>query len=100
MLIKNLCLRNFKNFKAESFSLNPSFNVIIGSNGTGKSTLLQAIQEAAGAFFLGLPKIVNRRHIQENEIRFSMNRISKQAEYFTPTVVEATGQINGSGEII
>ncbi len=100
MLIKNLYLKNFRNFKANSFSLNPSFNVIIGSNGTGKSTLLQAIQVAAGAFFLGLPKVVSRRHIQENEIRFAINKISKQAEYFTPTIVEATGQINGSDEII
>lgn len=97
MQIRKLYIKNFRGFEEKEFKLNPSFTVAIGDNGTGKSTLLHAVQVAAGAFFLGLPK-VNRRHIQENEIRFSINRVSKQSEYFTPTIVEATGHINGSGE--
>lgn len=97
MQIRKLYIKNFRGFEEKEFNLNPSFTVAIGDNGTGKSTLLHAVQVAAGAFFLGLPK-VNRRHIHENEIRFSINRVSKQSEYFTPTIVEATGHINGSGE--
>lgn len=97
MQIQKLFIKNFRGFEEKEFKLNPRFTVAIGDNGTGKSTLLHAVQVAAGAFFLGLPR-VNRRHIQENEIRFSINRISKQSEYFTPTIVEATGHINGSGE--
>ncbi len=97
MQIQKLFIKNFRGFEEKEFKLNPRFTVAIGDNGTGKSTLLHAVQVAAGAFFLGLPH-VTRRHIQENEIRFSINRISKQAEYFTPTIVEATGHINGSGE--
>ncbi|MGB3106976.1 AAA family ATPase [Sphingobacterium siyangense] len=100
MQINILHIKNFRGFEEKSFNLNPHFTVAIGDNGTGKSTLLQAVQVAAGAFFLGLPKVVNRRHIQENEIRFAINMRSKQAEYFTPTIVEAIGKINGSGEII
>ncbi len=100
MKINKIHIKNFRGFEEKRFNLNPHFTVAIGDNGTGKSTLLQAIQVAAGAFFLGLPKVVSRRHIQENEIRFAINRISKQAEYFTPTIVEATGQINGTDEII
>ncbi|GAA4144476.1 AAA family ATPase [Sphingobacterium kyonggiense] len=97
MQIQKLFIKNFRGFEEKEFKLNPRFTVAIGDNGTGKSTLLHAVQVVAGAFFLGLPR-VTRRHIQENEIRFSINRTSKQAEYFTPTIVEATGHINGSGE--
>ena len=96
MNIKRLLLKNFRNIENGIFELNPRFNVIIGRNGNGKSTLLHAMQVATDAFFLGLPR-VNRRHIQENEIRFTINLKSKQSEYFTPTIVEATGHINGSG---
>jgi len=97
MQISKLYIKNFRGFEEKTFNLNPSFTVAIGDNGTGKSTLLQAVQVAAGTFFLGLPYI-NRRHISEDEVRFSINKKSKQSEYFTPTVVEATGFINGSGE--
>jgi len=97
MNIKRLLLKNFRNIENGIFELSPRFNVVIGHNGTGKSTLLHAMQVATGAFFLGLPR-VNRRHIQENEIRFTINLKSKQSEYFTPTIVEATGHINGSEE--
>ncbi len=97
MQINRLHLKNFRNFAEISINLNPHFNVLIGNNGTGKSTLLQALQVATGAFFLSLP-YVNRRHIQEDEIRFSINPETKQSKYFTPTIVEATGFINGSGE--
>lgn len=96
MQIQKLYIKNFRGFEERNFNLNPSFTVAIGNNGTGKSTLLHALQIAAGTFFLGLPNVI-KRHIQENEIRFSINRVSKQSEYFTPTIVEATGSINGSG---
>lgn len=97
MQIDKLYIKNFRGFEEKSFNLNPAFTVAIGDNGTGKSTLLQAVQVVAGAFFLGLPYI-NRRHIDDDEVRFSINKKSKQSEYFTPTIVEATGHINGSGE--
>ncbi|MCT1526074.1 AAA family ATPase [Sphingobacterium lactis] len=97
MQIAKLYIKNFRGFEEKSFNLNPQFTAAIGDNGTGKSTLLHAMQVATGAFFLGLPR-VNRRHIQESEIRFAINLTSKQSEYFTPTIVEATGHINGSGD--
>ncbi len=96
MWINKLNLINFKNFVDLTVVLNKHFNIIIGANGTGKSTLLHALQIVAGAFFLGLPK-VPKRHIHENEIRFSINQISKKTQYFTPTIVEAVGSINRSG---
>lgn len=97
MQINSLLIKNFRGFEEKKFNLNPKFTVAIGNNGTGKSTLLHAVQVAAGSFFLGLPNVVTRRHIEENEVRFAFNKRSKQEEYFTPTIVEANGFINGSG---
>lgn len=97
MQINKLEVINFRGFEKREFFLNPHFTVAIGNNGTGKSTLLHAMQVAVGAFFLGF-KGVYQRYIQEDEIRISFNPISKQWVYHTPTVVKATGFINGSGE--
>lgn len=92
MLIKNLYLKNFRNFKTNSFSLNPSFNVIIGSNGSGKSTLLHAIRIACGAYLLGIPEAA-KRHIWESEIR--RKDFGTHLSLQTPTMVEAEGSIDG-----
>lgn len=97
MEIRRLQMENFRGFEKKEIFLNPSFTVAIGNNGTGKSTLLQAMQVASGAFFLGLPN-VHRRHIDEDEIRITFDRKSKQWIHHTPTKVVATGSVNGSGE--
>ncbi|HWV70420.1 MAG TPA: AAA family ATPase [Pseudosphingobacterium sp.] len=97
MQIRKVKIFNFINFQEATFYLDTHFNVVIGENQTGKSTLLHAMQVATGAFFLGLP-YVKRRHIQEDEIRFEINQETKQSHYFTPTIVEAVGSINGNGE--
>ncbi|HEX3934836.1 MAG TPA: AAA family ATPase [Puia sp.] len=97
MQIDKLEVENFRGFNKKEFILNPSFTVAIGDNGTGKSTLLHAMQVAAGSFFLGLPNI-HRRHIEEDEIRISFNPDSRQWVYHTPTKIKAIGSINGSGK--
>ncbi|GAC28621.1 ATP-dependent nuclease [Brumicola pallidula] len=41
--ISNITLRNFKTFKEISIHPNPDFNIIIGENNSGKSTIFEAI---------------------------------------------------------
>lgn len=43
MFIKEIKIKNFKGFKELSFSCNSSFNVIIGENNIGKSTIFEAL---------------------------------------------------------
>lgn len=43
MYIKEIKLKNFKSFKELSFDCNDKFNVIIGENNIGKSTIFEAI---------------------------------------------------------
>ena len=70
MLIRKIDIQNFKGFESKSFSFNPKFNVAIGSNATGKSTLLHSIQVALGAYLqcLDIPASKNyRRQYKEGE---------------------------------
>src|ERR1700690_601512 len=42
-MITNLRLRNFRSYQDESFELDPSVNIIVGPNASGKTNLLEAI---------------------------------------------------------
>lgn len=100
MRIHRLTLENFRGFERETFNLNASFTAAIGDNGRGKSTLLHALRIATGTFFLGLPNTPRKHISSEEDIRRVFNYTSKQYEYITPTLVEAEGEINGSGRLI
>ncbi|WP_163134313.1 DNA replication/repair protein RecF [Agarivorans sp. Alg241-V36] len=43
MQIQNLGLQNFRNIKSANLSPNPKLNVILGQNGSGKTSVLEAI---------------------------------------------------------
>lgn len=43
MILENLLLVNFKNYKNSSFNFNSRFNFIYGDNGNGKTNILEAI---------------------------------------------------------
>lgn len=50
MKINKIKIENFRGFKNNSFEFDSKMNVVLGDNTTGKTTLLQAIQIALGAF--------------------------------------------------
>ena len=50
MKIIDITIENFRGFTHKFFELDPKMNVILGDNTTGKTTLLQAVQIALGAF--------------------------------------------------
>jgi len=67
MRIDHLHLKNFKLFEDRKFSFHPQFNLIVGVNGTGKTSLLDALAIAAGSWFLGIPG-TDSRHIRPHEV--------------------------------
>ena len=91
MWINKLKLINFRNFEDDTFGLNTRFNIIIGKNASGKSSLLHAIRIACGAYLLGIPE-ANKRHIWESEIR--RKDFGTHLSLQTPTIVEAEGSID------
>jgi len=80
MKINHLDLSNYKGFKETSIDFDDDFNLIVGENGSGKSSLLDALAVAAGSFLLGV-KGYDSRHIRDEDVRIEY---SKQSENPVP----------------
>lgn len=103
MRIDRLHIKNFKGFKDDEFSFHPQFNLIIGENGTGKTSLLDALSVALGSWFLGI-RGYDTRHIRPQEVLladFETEDISEDGERNFgiswepqyPCSVEASGKV-------
>ena len=91
MKITNITLKNFKCFSSASLLLHPRMNVLVGVNGTGKSSMLEALRVAVGALFLGVDKYEGKiaaPGIIPDDVRL------ENLEPLYPTVIEAKGSIN------
>ncbi len=80
MLIKEVYIQNFKGFEKKNFSFNPKFNVAIGNNATGKSTLLHSIQVVLGGYLqcLDIPASRNyRRQFKDGEAFVKWNELER-----------------------
>ena len=67
MRIEQLTLKHFKGFEYQELSFHPEFNLLIGQNGTGKTSALDALAVAVGSWFMGI-KGADTRHIRPNEV--------------------------------
>jgi predicted ATP-binding protein involved in virulence len=106
MRIDRLTVKNFKGFENKPFDFprsidsptngNGSFHLIIGQNGKGKTSALDALAVAAGSWFLGV-RGEDSRHIQPEDIRVKVLQYGDTAriEQQLPVTVEAEGQVTG-----
>ena len=106
MRIDRLTIRNFKGFEERSFEFprsvdappggNGSFHVLIGQNGRGKTSVLDALSVAAGSWLLGVPG-QDARGIQPTDIRVRVIDFDKtqRIERQLPVEVRATGVVSG-----
>lgn len=76
MKIKHLDLSNYKGFKETSIDFDDGFNLIVGENGSGKTSLLDALAVAAGSFLLGV-KGYDSRHIRDEDVRIEFSTQSE-----------------------
>lgn len=68
MYLSNIQIKNFKGIKNADIDFSRSVNLIIGDNGTGKTSVLEAISVALGGFLSGIDG-VNTIHFSKDEIR-------------------------------
>jgi len=105
MRIDTLTIQNFRGFKELSVSFDPEINLIVGVNGTGKTSLLDALSIALGSWFLGL-RGYDARHINPQEVllaSFEQETIGAVGEQVVsvnwesqyPCVIEAVGEVRG-----
>ena len=68
MQLKSVSIKNFKGIDEKNIVFKPGFNLIKGANGTGKTSILEAIAVGLGGFIAGLPDVITR-HFSSDEVR-------------------------------
>ena len=71
MKIDKLEILNFKNYETASLNFDRGVNLFVGSNGSGKTALLDAINVALGGFF-GEQESKMQRMIELSEVRIRL----------------------------
>ena len=97
MKIDQIRLKNFHCFEDEHFSFGSRFNLIIGDNATGKTTLLDALSVGLGALFLGFPEPASPRNFTSDDVRLASyhHGDSWTVEPQYPTRIRCHGEVDG-----
>ena len=105
MRLDNLHIANFKKFAAQDIDLHPQFTLLVGENGAGKTTVLDALAVAAGVWLLDPPDSIlinSGRKIFPADIRLEPltkgDRIQFQER--RPVIVQATGRIAERDQVV
>ena len=96
MYLSKIHIENFKGIKSADFDFDRSVNIIIGNNGAGKTSVLEAIAVALGGFLSGIDG-VNTIHFSREEIRRESQLTgtgSSNVVYRTPISVETCLELN------
>lgn len=75
--LKDISLSNYRRFEKSTFKLNRSMNVLVGKNGVGKTTILEAVNVMMGAYLAAYRKYVPSRfsfNISENDVLLRNNQ--------------------------
>lgn len=102
MRIEQLHIQNFKCFEDRTFDLDPRFTLLVGDNGAGKTTVLDALAVAAGVWLVNPPDstLVNSgRNILSKEIRLVSKQQGDRTQFVEckPVSITATGEIANRG---
>ncbi|MEA2018220.1 MAG: AAA family ATPase [Campylobacterota bacterium] len=93
MIINKIEIENFKIFDKTEFSFNENFNLIIGINGSGKTSLLRALAISLGGWANAYIKDdKNLRPIEDSEVREIQK--DKRFDKTKETLIKANGSVN------
>ena len=98
MRIDFLQIENFKGFTHQSIELHPQFTLLVGENGTGKTTILEALAVAGAVWLVNPPDSLltdSGRNISPTEIRLEAETKGDRIQFRErrPVTVRATGHI-------
>lgn len=102
MRIDRLHIGNFKKFEqgAPAFELHPQFTLLVGDNGSGKTSVLDALAVALGLWHKAAPGS-GWRNILEEEIRLQPVPVGDRVQFKPqlPSRITAEGQIGSHGQL-
>src|SRR6185369_8748029 len=104
MRIDRLEIENYKKFSSSSFDFHPQFTLLVGYNGAGKTTVLDALAVAGGICLVEPPDSMlggGRREIFSTEIRLEPEYKGDRLQFRErrPVKVRATGRIGNHEHI-
>lgn len=94
--LENIRIKNFKGIEEVEIKFDKKFNVIIGNNGVGKTSILDAISVSLGGFISGVGNVYGK-HFQRSDVRKEgsiMGDASFNIQHKFPVEVECSVLLN------
>jgi predicted ATPase len=66
--IDRIKLNNYKRFGAFEVALDPQFNLFVGENASGKTTILDAVTVGLDSWFIGMKGVQGIGSIDQDEV--------------------------------
>lgn len=100
MYLKSLTLKNYRCYERLNVDFNKDYTILVGVNGAGKSTILDAVSTALGSFIAGFDGIASNGIAREDAHRkmFEMgSRVDAEEQY--PVEISAICGVEGKEDI-
>jgi predicted ATP-binding protein involved in virulence len=91
----SLSVENFRGFTSFRTDFHEQVTVLVGENGAGKSSLLDAAAVAIGSYFLGFPDIRPPKIVDRDIHRVTHTAHGVDIERVYPVAISATGVVDG-----
>ncbi|HHQ4525241.1 TPA: AAA family ATPase [Aeromonas veronii] len=97
MKLNNIVLHNFRRYQHSRFNFHSNFTVLVGNNGTGKTSVLDAIAIAINTYFQGSGLSTGGGVIKKQDAKYKYVNIEEQIykEVESEVYIEANCTIRG-----